>query len=98
MSSETQTAVLQVVSLIVTTGGAVLLAWIALKQATLSRVVKELEKNTNSLTEALVKSTAESSLAKGKQEGIAEQKAVESVAKENIAAGKAEAEANPKNS
>ena len=54
--------------------GAVLLAWIALKQAQLNKVITVLEKNTNSIKDALIVSTAKASHAEGVLQGKLEQK------------------------
>lgn len=53
--------------------GAVLLAWIALRQAKLNKVITVLEKNTNSMKDALVAVTAQKSHAEGALQGKAEQ-------------------------
>ncbi len=51
------------------------LAYIVYKQAALNKTIVTLEKNTNSIKDALVKVTEESSEAKGKLAGRAELKA-----------------------
>ena len=50
----------------------IVLAYIAYKQILMTRDVKLLEKNTNSMKDALVAVTKESALAKGNLEGRAE--------------------------
>lgn len=58
-----------------TTIGAVILAWIAYKQAQLSRIVKEVHQQTNHIKDELVASTAKASEAQGKIIGRTELKA-----------------------
>lgn len=81
MLAETETVWTVAAKLIPVVGG-VLLAWIAYKQVVFGReqaaqgkVVKELEKNTNSMKDALVNTTGESEKAKGKLEGAQEEQA-----------------------
>lgn len=67
---------LALLSVVVTSVTGVLMAWIAFKQAALGRsqvelkeTVVTLEKNTNSIKDALVAATRDASMAKGKEEG-----------------------------
>lgn len=67
---------LALLSVVVTSLTAILLAWIAFKQAALGRSQSELketvvtlEKNTNSIKDQLVAATAAASMAQGKVEG-----------------------------
>ena len=54
---------------------AVVIAYIALKQASLTRTMDKLEKNTNSMKDALVASTKAGALAEGNLQGRLEQTA-----------------------
>jgi len=62
----------KVVGIALQTVGTVLVAWLAYKHAVLDSTLKKLEKNTNSIKDALVIETANSSLAKGNLQGRAE--------------------------
>lgn len=82
-----QVALIGLASLIVTTIGTLIAAWIALQHAKLSKAVKvveekvqTVEKNTNSMKDALVASTAKASHA----EGIIQEKAAETIRKAEI--------------
>jgi membrane protein implicated in regulation of membrane protease activity len=65
----------QAVQTVATVTGSVLLAWIAYKQARLSRTMETLEKQTNSIKDALVASTAKASRSEGVADGRAQVKA-----------------------
>lgn len=75
-----QVALFSLLSLAITSICGVVLAWIALQQAKLAKTVQTLEKNTNSMREALVDSTAKAS----KSEGVLEEKQAETVRKAEI--------------
>lgn len=76
----TQVALFSFLSLVVTTLGAFGVAWIALQHAKLQRVVQTLEKNTNSMKDALVASVAKAS----KSEGVLQEQQDEKVRKAEI--------------
>lgn len=63
------------ISSVASTVGVVLVAWLAFKTAKLSKAVEKIHVATNSMKDALVKTTAESSEAKGNLEGRKELKA-----------------------
>jgi hypothetical protein len=68
-------SIITLISLCVTSATAIGLAWIAYKQAHLSKAVEEVRHNTNSLTSQLVAQTEITSKAEGNAAGRAEQKA-----------------------
>lgn len=63
-------AVLNTLKEVATLIAPILLAWIAYKTATLTKVAKTIEKQTNSMTAALVTETDKASHAKGLKEGL----------------------------
>lgn len=82
-----QVALFSLLSLAITTLGGIAVAWIALQQAKLNKTVQTVketvqtvEKNTNSMREALVESTAKAS----KSEGVLQEKQDEAVRKAEI--------------
>lgn len=64
-------SIISLISLCVTSLTAVVLAWIAYKQASLSRNLQTLKEQTNHIKDALVASTAKASHAEGVAEGKA---------------------------
>ena len=58
-------SIIALLTLFIQTAGAVVLAWIAYKQSALNKTIVTLEKNTNSIKDALVKSVGEAEKAKG---------------------------------
>lgn len=80
VEQSSQVALFSLLSLVVTTLGAFGVAWIALQHAKLNKTVKDLEKNTNSMREALVDSTAKAS----KSEGVLQEKQAETIRKAEI--------------
>lgn len=75
MDANTQLAIASIAG----AASAVGVAWIAFKQASLSKAVEEVRHNTNSLTSQLVAKTEITSHAEGKAEGVAEERATEAV-------------------
>jgi hypothetical protein len=67
--------VAKVIGIGLQTVGTILVAWLTYKHTVLEMTMKKLEKNTNSIKDALVAETAVSNLAKGKLEAREEMRA-----------------------